>query len=93
MTHVIVLPIWQLILIVALVAAGTSIPCSAFGARRGARMAIKVCSARYDCNMAKASEHAGWTKKLQRQAEELKREHPDVRARRESEDKERDSDR
>jgi hypothetical protein len=56
-------------------------------------MAIKVCSARYDCNMAKASEHAGWTKKLQRQAEELKREHPDVRARRESEDKERDSDR
>ena len=77
MTHVIVMPVWQLLCLVVAVAAGTSIPSAAFGARRGARMAIEVCSKRWDCNMLKAEERAEWQKKLRRELDEAKREHPE----------------
>lgn len=82
MTHVVIMPVWELLLLVFAVAAGTSIPSAAFGARRGARMAILTCSAHNDCAMVKTQERAGWTKQLKRQHDELMREHPDALARR-----------
>ena len=80
MNHVVIMPVWELLLFVVGVAAGTSIPSAAFGARRGARMAILTCSAHNDCAMVKAQERVGWTKQLKRQHDELMREHPDALA-------------
>ena len=90
MTHVVVLPVWQLLAIVAgivlVVAPAIGIPSAIFGARYGARMAIATCSQHWDCNMAKAEEREGWTRQLVRQHEELIREHPDALAARQKQE-------
>lgn len=84
MNHVVVMPVWELLLLVVGVAAFSSsvtgIPCAYFAARRGATNAIRACSAHNDCAMVRAQERVGWTKQLKRQHDELMREHPDALA-------------
>ena len=86
MTHVIIMPVWELLLLVMAVASFSSsvtgIPCAYFAARRGAANAIRTCSAHNDCAMVREQERVSWTKHLKRQHDELMREHPDALARR-----------
>ena len=80
MMHVLIIPVWLELIIVVMVAAGTSILSAAFGARRGARMAIEVCSRNWDCKMAKAGPQAMDTADLEAQLAELRARNPELAA-------------
>jgi hypothetical protein len=91
-THIILLPLWELIALVAGVSVASSIPSAYFAARRGAANAIRACSQHNDCALVKDAVRQGWTEQLVRQHAELLREHPDVLARRRAaEDEERNA--
>jgi hypothetical protein len=78
MHYMVIMPVWELLLLVVAVAAGTSIPSAAFGARQGARMAIELCSAQWECPMSKAEQHAANTADLEAQLAVLRARHPEL---------------
>ena len=78
MNHLAVLPVWQLLMLVVVVAAGTSIPSAVFGATRGARMAIELCSQHWGCPLAQAGERAQNTADLADQLAALRAAHPEI---------------
>jgi len=83
-TELVALPLWQILAMVAgivlVVAPAIGVPSAIFGARYGAKIAIELCSQQWDCNMRKAAVNKGWQKRLRRELDEAKREHPDVLA-------------
>ena len=87
MNHVIIMPLWELLLLVVAVSAGTSVPSASFGARRGARMAIKICSEHNDCAMNIAKRNDQNTADLEAQLAALRAAHPEIAAVRAAMDK------
>jgi len=84
MHYMIIMPVWQLLLLVVGVAAfsssATGVPCSYFAARRGARMAIEICAKNWDCKMTKAGPRALDSTDLEEKLAALRRAHPELAA-------------
>ena len=87
MTHVIVMPVWELLLLMVAVSIVTSIPTSYFAAKRGGRNAITWCSQHNDCYMRISEKNASNTADMEAQLAALRKAHPEIAAVREAMDK------
>ena len=79
MTAPVVLPLWALLLLVAA-------PTFAgwWGARKGAKQAIALCSAHWGCAMKQDEERTRTTQDLEEQLRKLHAEHPELKRVREA---------